>query len=480
MYHIEGGSSLNNIDLEKCKKNFEDIKVPDSLNISIEKGRRKSIKNRRIKSKMPITGAVAVFLTFIILINTSVAVAEAVDNIPVLKNIADMLRVNEGIKFAMEEGYIQEVNKSMEKGGVKITITRIIGDCTKLIIGYTIEGGGLYSDDTGINITTIDKSRFLNGYISYGGTQNYLSDGLEPLPGEKYITTGNMDMKDLPKEILINFNGIEKKNYDNGVEKDKIKVGDFSIPVELKDKIINVKPEIMAINENINLGDHNLFIKEMRVYPMSTEVIIDAKVGNQDNFGWLDNCYLQDEKGNAFALSSGGDLKENGEYTLTFNGGAYGKSKELTLYTDGMYYDPIEGRNIVVDLINKKLLEGANYGIELVSISKYMMYQEEPGSKHYLTVIDEEVDKVQLKDEKQIEFKGIEIKFQAIDSTIKSMNLSHEKIIRSSSANFEGEYLAESSIYFDEGDLKEDNISINLNLLQGENNKTEGFSFKLK
>lgn len=471
---------MNNIDLEKCKKTFEDIKIPDNLNISIEEGKRKALKNRRIKSKMPIAGAVAVFLTFIILINTSVTVAEAVDNIPVLKNIAEMLRVNEGIKFAMEEGYIQEVNKSMEKGGVKITITRIIGDCTKLIIGYTIEGGGLYSDGTGINITTIDKSQFLNGYIAYGGTRDYSNDGLKPLPGEKYITTGNMDMNDLPKEILINFKGIQKKNYENGIAAELVNVGDFSIPVELKDKIINVKPEILAINENINLGNHNLFIKEMRIYPMSTEVIVDSKVGDKDNFGWLDNCYLQDEKGRAFALTDGGASKETEEYTLTFNGGAYGKVKELTLHTDGMYYDPIAGREIIVDLKNKKLLEGAQYGIELASISKYMMYQEEPGSKHYLAAINEEVDKVQLKDERQIEFKGIEIKFEAIDSSIKSMNLSHEKSGRSSSANYGGGYLAEASIYFDEGDLKEDTISINLNLLQGENNKTEGFSFKLK
>lgn len=475
---------MNNIDLEKCKKTFEDIKIPDNLNISIEEGKRKALKNRRIKSKMPIAGAVAVFLTFIILINTSVTVAEAVDNIPVLKNVAEMLRINEGIKFAMEEGYIQEVNKVIEKDGVKITITRVIGDCTKLIIGYTIEGGELNEETNkgyaGINITTTEKDKFLSGYISYGGTQNYSSDGLEPLPGEKYITTGNMDMNDIPKEILINFKGIQKKNYVNGIAAELVNVGDFSIPVELKEQIIKVMPEIRTINKSINLGDHNLLIKEMRIYPMSTEVIVDSKVGNNDIFGWLDNCYLQDEKGRAFALTSGESSKETGEYTLSFNGGAYGKAKELTLITEGMYYDPLEGRELVVDLKNKKLLEGDQYGIKLASIDKYMLYQEEPGVNSYLEALNEDIEKVQLKDEKQIQYQGIEIRFKAADSSIKSINLSHEKYKRSSSANLEGEYLAEASIYFDEVDLKEDTISINLNLLQGENNKTEGFSFKLK
>lgn len=483
---------MSNINFNESKEKYNSIKSPLDLNINIETGMKSGKRHRKIKARAPLYSFFAILLAFTITINTSVAFAEAVKDIPILKDIAEILRVNDGIKYALKEGYIQDINKTVEVDGVKVTITRIIGDYSQLIIGYKIEGKSLSKDDLYgfdyFNILTEDGEP-IGGLISHE-YRDYSADGLKPLPGESYISIGNVKVEKLPKDLVITFADIVNMNKSFGSTDYTVVDTEYSsIEIELTDKIMNVQPEIYPLNKSVNLGDETLMIKEMRVYPMSTDLIINYEVGDNNVFGGLDNCYLQDEEGRTFGQYLGQNLNDNTEYTLTFNGGAYGKSKELTLYSDGMFYDPKEGRQLVVDLKNKTLIDGGQYGVELIGIKNCDEYKandealDEGTSKAVGYAYEGET--IVANSHKPLIYDGVEIGFRALPGYgITMMNLSHPNFSSSSMSSYIDENNpVEAYLYFDElqlDDVDNDTITISMDFLHSNRNKTEGFSIKLK
>lgn len=480
---------MSNINFNESKEKYNSIKSPLDLNINIETGMKSGQRHRKIKARAPLYSFFAIFLAFTITINTSVAFAEAVKDIPILKDIAEILRVNDGIKYALKEGYIQDINKTVEVDGVKVTITRIIGDYSQLIIGYKIEGKSLSKDDLygfdTFNIFTKDGDP-IGGLISHE-FRDYSADGLKPLPGESYISIGNVKVEKLPKDLVITFADIVNMNKSFGSTDYTVVDTEYSsIEIELTDKIMNVQPEIYPLNKSVNLGDETLMIKEMRVYPMSTDLIINYEVGDNNVFGGLDNCYLQDEEGRTFGQYLGQNLNDNTEYTLTFNGGAYGKSKELTLYSDGMFYDPKEGRQLVVDLKNKTLIDGGQYGVELIGIKNCDEYKandealDEGTSKAVGYAYEGET--IVANSHKPLIYDGVEIGFRALPGYgITMMNLSHPNFSSSSMSSYIDENNpVEAYLYFDELQADDDMITISMDFLHSNRNKTEGFSIKLK
>lgn len=482
---------MSNIDFNESKEKYNSIKSPLDLTINIETGMKSGKRHRKIKARAPLYSFFAILLAFAITINTSVAFADAVKDIPILKDIAEILTVNDGIKYALDEGYIQDINKTVELDGVKVTITRIIGDYTQLIIGYKIEGKSINKNDLygfdHFNILTKD-SEPIGGLISYE-YGDYSADGLKPLPGESYISIGNVRVEKLPKDLIISFSNIINMDNSLGNKEYTSTSPVASIPIELKDKIINVQPEVYTLNKSVNLGDETLMIKEMRVYPMSTELILNYEVGDNKVFGGLDNCYLQDEEGRTFGQYLGQNHNDNTEYTLTFNGGAYGKSKELTLYSDGMFYDPKEGRQLVVDLKNKTLVDGGQYGVELTDIKNYKESRANDevlgkGTTEESWDINETEPRTDNSQENLVS-KNVKIDFRALPGYgITMMSLSHPNSNRGSMSSYIDENNpVEAYLYFEElqlDDVDNDTITISMDFLHSDRNKTESFSVKLK
>lgn len=358
---------MSKINIEASKEKYKTIVAPPALDNSILSGMERAKKRRALRFFKPISGTAAVFILFIFLVNTSVVFAKAVNEVPVIRNFANAVIINPGIKYALKEGYIQNINESAEKDGIKITITRVIGDNKKLIFGYTVEGfeekEGKFIAVSRISIED-ENGTPLETFLS-GGIGDYKDQGLKPLKNEKYFEIGMSGKDKLPKRINVVFKGIDNLN-DIG-RKEAFSGTTFKIPIELKDKILNVEPEIYEVNKTAKLGDLKLQIDEVRIYPMVTEVVVDYIVGQDNKFTWLDNGYLEDEKGRIFRLSAGSSSLEGDKYLLRFSGGAFNKSKELTLKAMGMFYQPMEDRFLVLDRKTKKLLDDGGYGIEYVT-----------------------------------------------------------------------------------------------------------------
>lgn len=359
---------LSKIDINLSKEKYKDIASPQGLDSVIQRGREKALRKRKLRYKRPMWGLVASILTFIILLNTSIAFAKAVSNVPLIRDFANVVLVNPGIKYAFEEGYIQDINKACEVDGVKVTLTRIIGDNKRIIFGYTIDGieekEGQYISPRTIDIED-EKGKKLETFQSHG-SRDYSADGLKPLKKEKYFEVGLGGKDSLPKNINIVFDKIIDMN---NTDRDQIlSQGKFTMNIEVKDKILKVEPQIYALNKEVDLDGFKVFIREMRVYPMGTEVVIKRDLGKEQRFTWLKDGYLEDEKENIFRLTSGRNTEAGDEYILTFAGGAYNKSKNLTFKARGMFYQPKIDREIVIDKKSRRIIEDGGYGIELLSI----------------------------------------------------------------------------------------------------------------
>lgn len=358
---------MSKIDMNLNNEMYKAIEVPPQLDDKIAKGIEMAKKHRRNKFLKPISGIAAVFFIFMFLVNASVVFAKAINTVPLIRNLGNLVLINPGIKYALEEGYIQTINKSAESHGIKIKVTRIIGDNKKLIFGYTIEGfkeeEGKYLGAGTINLE--DEKGFSLKVLLTWGAGDYKHQGLKPLPNEKYFEIDIIEKDNIPKNINIIFKGIG--NLNDPDRKEVFSDAVFKVPVELKDKILNVEPEIYKVNKIQELHELKLEVKEIRIYPMVTELVINNKVGKDNKFTWLDNAYLEDEKGNIFRLSSGSTSLGGDNYLLRFNGGAFNNLKELTLKTLGMYYQPYVDKFLILDNKAQKLINDGGYDIEYVS-----------------------------------------------------------------------------------------------------------------
>ena len=477
---------MGNINFNEDKKKYEAIEVPKDLTIDILKGMKRGRKVRTIKKSIPICSLGTIFLAFFLTVNTSISFAEAMRNIPVIKDFTNIILVNEGIKYALDEGYIQYVNKSCEIDGVKVTITRIIGDKRKLIFGYTVEGERTDKDSylglRNLKIKDAGNNEDIKAMYGYG-TGDYKKDGLKPLKNERYFSLENVESCKMPKEIIIIFDGIINHSKFIDGEEEEISDSEFKIPIELEEKIINVEPEVYEVKKLVELGEQELYIDEIKVYPMTIELMVDRSVNDVDKLVWLDNCYIEDEKGKIFTLSSGSEY-EKGKYIMSFNGGAYKKSKELILYSNGMYYNPKEKREIILDLKNKKLVSGEEYGIQFDDIKIYKEAKIEGEESHY-EVITEDYNSNSIRDtkkeQKEYVYEGIEVSLKTIpEHELTNVSLNHEEAIRYGTSTRDG-VVTDISIYFEEQYLREQEyLHIDISSAHSEKMKTEPFSIKLK
>lgn len=362
--------------MSSYKEKYNEIKIPSGIARRIENGKKKGKRNRYFRKIAPLASVASIFIVAILFLNTSIVFATSVSEVPIVGDFAKILIVNPAIKYALDEGYVQKINMVKEKDGVKVTLTRVIGDNRKLIFGLTVDG--IKEEDSEYYfpklIEILDEKRMpLGSYTISWGQGDYSEQGLKPLKGEKYFEVDLVGTNKLPNKFSVRF--IDIINMNKYGEDIKVK-GEFNFNIQLNEKILKVEPEVYPIDKTVNFNEGNLLIKEMEIYPMVTDLIISVDISETQKFTWIKDGYLINDKGEKFALISGGGLEDKGEYRLTFNGGIFKKHDSLTLNTQGMYYQSKDNKIISVDLKNKVLIEDGGCGIQLVSIENVKGIEE--------------------------------------------------------------------------------------------------------
>ncbi|MCX7884751.1 MAG: DUF4179 domain-containing protein [Caloramator sp.] len=381
--------------MDNIKNDFENIKIPDKLDYTIENSLKRARKRRRLNFIRNLSTAIAaVFAVFILTVNTSSVFAQTMMKIPIIKNIVELVKFDKGLENAVKEGYINAVDKSAEDKGIKVTVDNIIYDNKRLVILYSIETEKPCYDVYVRKLKLSDEKR-----KEIGGCT--LSYGMLTPNDEHNLFKGNIDVhfmenKQVPSIIYLSSDLIDIK-YNDGDNYTGIE-GNWRIEIKIPNYICD-QSNNYSIDKEILIGDIKVKIKEANISLTTCEIGVSFKSNKYKSIS-LVNARIIDEKGTVYKnyLSTYSIINEyENNYNYIFESPLFSKSKHLKLYFDGIYFIPNRDDYIVVDIKNNKIIDNAGYGIELKYINK-----EKNELKLGFTITDEEI----LKNNKKYNYVG--------------------------------------------------------------------------
>lgn len=358
-------------DLDKCN----DIEVPkeihDLLISSVTKADKKINKKKTIIKYL--SSIAASLVIFIFSINMSPALASSISKIPGLEYLVELFRFDKGLTKAIENNFVQHIDKSAESMNIKLTIKDVIIDKRNMIIAYEVSTRDKkYSDLNISGLSSIeiidDKNNNMVGSIQ---TSDY--------PYEEFKITGkkegiikvyfNEDILKIPEVLTVKVKEMQDGYYEGNSHEGKYYkydriYGEWKVRFNIDTKLANVNPYLYSVNKSINIGEVNAVIEDINIYPTSGE--INFKIKNNEDYKFIDflNARLVDDKGVEYKMRGGFGSVDNLSGTLFSESTYFTEAKELYFKADGALFIPKKDMYIVVDIKNKKILENSGFHIE--------------------------------------------------------------------------------------------------------------------
>lgn len=415
---------MNNDLFDKEKHSYENTKIPDNLDVIVKNTLKKG-KNRSKAKKIYKVGTtlVASFITFVLIVNLSPSVANAISNIPLVGKLSELVKFDKGLDNAIEQGLVKNLNIKEEKNGIVLNVNNVVGDWKRLWIEYKLESNNLY--DCNISVKTIDGLDNINGMYGYdkvsGEDSNYIEIGFE----------------EFTSDFILEFN-IFNKGEDIDVETGRtIKpkyIETFQIVISL-DEIFNSKLESVDIkNKIINTEIGNIEVENISTSKTRTIMEFNLK-SNEFDFMSFEKPRLIDNEGNIYNISRFYTSDDTGDgKSIEFNGELADDIKSLEFQCDGVYYARKVDKNISVNLI-EGFVAPNNYGIEFLSFKDNIL-------------------KLKSNDIKSISFNNIEKEYSVKEISISnsSNNDFNETIIELKIENF-NEDILDLEIYWVQKDI---------------------------
>lgn len=398
-------SKLENI-VMKSQENYNEIEIPMELDSiidkAVEKAEKEKVNKRKVKWFKPIATVAASLLILVLSINISPVFASYVSRIPGFERLVEMIQFDKGLQEAVDYGFAQKINKSVESEGVTFTVNDIILDQKNLIITYDLKTEELYKN------LVLQKFKIKDGETG----QRILSYSHEPVGDDQYRNVNSGIIKihytneknSIPDEIAIDVasvSGLSKE--DDGRERRNIE-GQWNTFFKVnKEKLQEAKPkDILVKNKNIVVDNMKFTIDNVKAYPTNLDVHITFDSNNPYRFVGFKNIYMEDEKGNKYGFKGSSQEGEYG-YTLHFISNYFTKSKGLELHCDGLYIMPKEKQYIEVDLDNKKVINDSGYNLSYL----YHRINDTNNNEHSLELGIKVSDEEMLKD--KMHFRPIEV-----------------------------------------------------------------------
>lgn len=252
---------MNNID-----RLMNEINIPEGIDLAvkmgIERGRKEKKVKRLFKTKKWLTYAASILAIMVTMgiVNPSIAGA-----IPSIKSIFNLIGYgNMGESFDKFQQFSNNVNKSVEKSGIKITLNEITVDDNTLAITSTEEGKGL-KENTGYmgHIT-------LNGkLISTRNSKDKRVDDTTIVT----VTYANISDLNLPDEINVYLNIVWFSDIKGP--------WDFKFKVFKTDKPTNSK--VINLNKSIKLPNSSLKLEKLIISPLGNTLTYSGVYNKSNN-----------------------------------------------------------------------------------------------------------------------------------------------------------------------------------------------------
>jgi len=350
-------------EVEEHLKSLQNTDVPPNLDHYIQAGLEKGKKRRKRWDILKHSGlsAVAACILFILSVNYIPGFSTFAGKVPGLDQIVDRIQYDDGLKDALENNYVQDIDQTINENEFTFTVEKLVVDSKRLVLFYTLKSETPY------------KSIRLRD-MHLDGDEN--STGIE----EFYWNDEGLDMQDRKHEGTIDINFKKEvefgdqldlsfglMGYKEGDARDTEPLdGEFSMSISVDTSKIHESKTFM-LNEQASLEDQTIHFKKLVSYPTREVLHLEYEEGNSMDIFHLMDIHLENEDGENVGEYQGGTFNGN-ERTMTFTGTYFQGYEQLYVVMSRAEALHKDKKAIVVDLKKEKLLKAPDDQISLAQI----------------------------------------------------------------------------------------------------------------
>lgn len=352
----------------------DNIRIPENIDDFVKKGIALGVKKKKT-NKIKLIANVSViflFILFTVSVRTSPVFAANMAKVPGLEYLVKLINYDKGLQSAVENNFIQNINSSITKEGIKFTIKDVIIDNSKAIIFYSIENqrDNKYIELAEVNLTN-EKGERVIASLNWGTTN----------PGEqssnkKIENKFDVDFSDetvLPSKLCIAVKLREKDSYGAVTDKNSMLASswNYEIPID-KEKIKDMEKSY-DLNQEAEVEGQKIIFKELKITPTKIAVKVEYDENNTKKILGFDDIAIINEKDETWGtIMNGvsGSRNDDNHETLYFQSNYFTNPKSLYISAKSIRALDKDKLTAVVDLNKNKLIKAPDDRLTLKEINK--------------------------------------------------------------------------------------------------------------
>ncbi len=331
--------------------------VPD-LNRVLERARKRKKCRQRVWGSA--VGMAASFVLFVMLVNFSSSAAYACAQIPILRELAEVVKFSRSLSDAVENEYVQELDLVQEDGDVSVKVEYLIVDQKQVNVFYR-----LYSKKSSAPLNA--EPYVLSADQTPPPPCVYRTLGLDLKNGELKSVSIDFAEEDVPEQLLLRLKIYEGTALAN--EREYIAEFDFLLEF---DPLFTEAGKEFSIKETVVLDEQKITITSVEVYPTHMRINIED---DANNTAWLKKLYfyIVTDTGEIFNVISKGLSAIGGDSpTMTSflaDSTYFYEAKIIKLVITGAQWLSKDSDKVHINLENVEA-DGLPEGVELISTKK--------------------------------------------------------------------------------------------------------------
>lgn len=289
------------------------------------------------------TSVAAVFvLAFIGVVNAFPGVAMAMNNVVGLKELVQLVTVDESMKACLENEYAQYIGEEqVMRDGHYSKVYYVVADATHISIFYK----------TDVPYDGAEYHHFANAFCNDGSgiaaiwSVNSVKTDIEDLYELRLTFLDELEKDMLPESIqmVIDFG----KTWENGYPTEEggfIQQPEETVTYEIKlENKFFVEPVVYDIQEEVELDGQKILFEKIEVYPTMTRLFYSEDTDNTYELIDLD-VILKDDKGNEYEKMEESDMSIEDETGIigtatSFRSSFFEEDVSLQIEIRGVFWD---------------------------------------------------------------------------------------------------------------------------------------------
>jgi len=310
---------------------------------------RKVQREKRAKKRIVSVAIASLFcLSLLFSIRVSPTIASHIAKIPGFEALVLAVGRDKGIKDIVDNDYYEEINTTLSKNGLSLTLQGVIADHSGLVLYYDADAS---FDMSKLHLEKVqlfqgdEKIKGGGSFTNNQSSQTRFSSSVDYSFSEPFAYTSK-DFK-----VVFHF-----------YEKDKGNI-EITIPFSLQNEI--AKEKIITANRTVDVNGQKFTITQIRRSPLRTAIDIELDKANTMQILALEDIAVETENGERregikYGLSLGGDIRD-GKFTLKLQSNYFHDLDSLKLLIGAVHAVPKGEDFIEVDFGTKEVLTKPDY-----------------------------------------------------------------------------------------------------------------------